>query len=385
MRLLWVVPRFGPEVVGGAETLVRRLATRALPDGWTSEIATTCAVDHSTWRNELPPGETEVEGLRVHRFPVDPRDELRHAETHAAVVAGRASYLDELEWLASGVWSRGLGAHLERADHDLVILCPYLFGTTLWGAMAAGPPVAVLPCLHDEPYARLVTVGRVLGAARGCIWNTPAEERLTRRLHRVRDGGVVGMGFDPPEQAAVGGFAERHGLGTYVLYAGRLEEGKRVQVAVEHAVRHRAEQANAPRLVLLGAGGYEPPREAGEAVLRLGHVSEDEKRSAMAGALALVNPSEMESLSIVLMEAWLEATPALVAAGSEVMRDHCEASGGGEAFGGYEQYRAAVERLVADPGLRERMGEAGRRYVVERYSWPAVSARFAEVAGRLAR
>ena len=56
MRVLWVVPRFGEAVVGGAETLVRELATRALPNGWTSEVATTCAVDHETWENAVSPG-----------------------------------------------------------------------------------------------------------------------------------------------------------------------------------------------------------------------------------------------------------------------------------------------------------------------------------------
>ena len=48
MRLLWVVPRYGVAIVGGAETLVRALATRGTPAGWSSEIATTCAVDHVT-------------------------------------------------------------------------------------------------------------------------------------------------------------------------------------------------------------------------------------------------------------------------------------------------------------------------------------------------
>ena len=119
-------------------------------------------------------------------------------------------------------------------------------------------------------------------------------------------------------------------------------------------------------------------------MLELGYVDEPTKRAVYAGALALVNPSEMESLSLVLMEAWLEGTPALVAAGSEVMADHVRRSGGGIAFGDYEGFRAGVAGLLDDPGARAEMGARGRSYVLEEYGWPAVWERLATVAGRLA-
>jgi glycosyltransferase involved in cell wall biosynthesis len=35
--------------------------------------------------------------------------------------------------------------------------------------------------------------------------------------------------------------------------------------------------------------------------------------------------------------------------------------------------RAALERLLSDPELRRRMGEAGRRRAAERFSWDAVT------------
>jgi glycosyltransferase involved in cell wall biosynthesis len=92
----------------------------------------------------------------------------------------------------------------------------------------------------------------------------------------------------------------------------------------------------------------------------------------------------MESLSIVLMEAWREGTPAVVAAGSEVMRDHVARSGGGMTFADHDEFRAAVARLLDDPGERERMGARGRVYALEEYGWPAVQERLAAVAERLA-
>jgi glycosyltransferase involved in cell wall biosynthesis len=118
--------------------------------------------------------------------------------------------------------------------------------------------------------------------------------------------------------------------------------------------------------------------------VRAGFLPEEEKRAAYAEAAAIVNPSLLESLSIVLMEAWLEGTPALAAAGSDVLRDHCKASGGGLLFDSYESYRDGLDRLLADEALRDRMGQAGRRYVLERYNWNAVTARLATAVERLA-
>jgi glycosyltransferase involved in cell wall biosynthesis len=379
-RLLWVVPRFGNDFVGGAEKHVRGLVTRGLPDGWSADVATTCAVDHETWENVLDPGVEHRNGLTVHRFPVGERDADLYARLHPRILSGDADYPEELEWLGASVWAPDLLRFLEEeADgYGIVFFSPYFFGTTIWGAQVAPERSALMPCLHDEPYARLETVRRLVRSVRGCVFNTDAEERLARSLYEIGAGRVVGMGYDPPAGPPNASFAEPRGLGPYVLYAGRLEEGKRVHVAVDYALRYAAERENAPKLVLLGLGSYEVPEEAGEIIVRAGFVSEEEKRAAYTEALAVVNPSHMESLSLVLMEAWLEGTPALVDDGSAVLREHAERSAGALTFDSYESYRDALDRLREEDGLRERLGIAGHEYVLDAYGWPVVRRRFSE-------
>ena len=364
---------------------MRGFATRALPPSWTAEVATTCATDHFTWENELAPGESEEDGILVRRFEVGPRDARRYDELHSRILSGEAGYAEELEWLGNSVWSPQLQRFLEEttAAYDLVIFAPYLFGTTLWGAQVDPCRSALVPCLHDEPYARLSTVRNVVEAVRGCLFNSPAEERLAQRLYAVREGAQVGLGFDIPTTGA-GGFAEARGLDRFLLYAGRIEEGKRVQVAVDYAVRFAEERKNAPKLVLIGSGTYMPPETAEAVVVHAGFVSDDDRRAAMADSLALVNPSHMESLSIVLMESWLEGTPALVATRSDVMREHVERSRGGFTFDTYEEYRDGVDALLAQEHRRKEMGDAGRQYVLEEYGWPVVRERFRATVEELA-
>ena len=92
--------------------------------------------------------------------------------------------------------------------------------------------------------------------------------------------------------------------------------------------------------------------------------------------MAVVNPSQLESLSLVLMEAWLEGTPCLVAAGVRGDARALRTLGRRIPFDSYESFRDALDRLLADDELRTRMGEAGRAYVLETYGWPRVRERF---------
>ena len=383
MRILLTVPRFGGGIVGGAERLALEIATCAVGEDDDLEVATTCAVDHHTWANALPPGVDRVAGLTVRRFPVGARDVARHQELRARLaLQGRLRYADELELMGTDVWSAELQTFLEREGnaYDLLLFTPYLFGTTFWGAQAWPERSALIPCLHDEPHAYLRCMRQVIESCAGCLFNSAAEERLARRLYRVRGGGVVGLGFDHadrPEARSPSAPAS-----DYFIYAGRLEEAKRVDVAVEYVERFAHDEGRDVKLVLIGSGPYTPPRSA-RTVVPLGWVSEDEKRSLMAGAVALVHPSELESLSIVLMEAWLMATPAIVAHGSEVMRDHCAASGGGLTFAHYDDFAEAAVILLDNPDRRDLMGASGREYVLSTSSWEAVRDRFRAVTHKL--
>jgi glycosyltransferase involved in cell wall biosynthesis len=385
MKVLMVVPRFGSGIVGGAENLIRSLALNAFDAGDLVEIATTCAVDHERWANELPAGTMVEEGLTVRRFPVSPRDEALHGELHARLIdQGRLSSLEELEFMATSVWSDELQTFLENAgdQYDILIFSPYLFGTTYWGVQAWPGRSVLIPCLHDEPYAHMACVRAMVESSLGCLFNTAAEERLARRLFDVPGGGVVGLGFDPPREPPDPGFPARRGLGRYLVYAGRLEEAKRVSVAVDYTCRFARSHDPDLRLVLIGSGRYVPPPDARE-VVRLGYLDEAEKRAAFAGAVALVHPSELESLAIVLMEAWLEGTPVLVTQGSEVMSEHIALSGGGITFRDYPTFAAGVERLTADARLRQRLGSAGRDYVHATLSWAEARARLDRVLSGL--
>lgn len=385
-RILFVPPRFGRDLAGGAENLVRGLATSCRDAGYHVTVATTCAADNERWLNAIPPGVTTEDGLDVHRFPVDRRSAFRHRRLMQTLERrGTLDALDSADLLATSVWSRGLQRFIDEhgEDHDAIVFAPYLFGTTFWGAQSWPERTIVIPCLHDEPMAYLPPIRKMLTSVAGLAFNSRGEQSLAERILGPVRGSVVGLGFSEPRQPARPGFAERHALQRYFLYAGRIEQGKRVDVAARYVAALARETDSALRLAVIGRGSWRPTPDVAPFVHLVGFVDEDEKRSAMAGAVALVNPSEAESLSIVLLEAWLEGTPALVAAGSEVMVDHCARSGGGLAFRSEGEFVAGARQLLESPEHARRMGSRGRDYVLSDYSREQVTQRFLEAIANM--
>lgn len=381
--IAWVVPRYGPDIVGGAESLCRTTAESLAGAGHEVEVFTTCATDHFTWRNEVPAGSSVEKGVTVHRFPVDEsRDNTTFFEMHHAIARRvRVDYLGQVLWASHSVASAPMERELHRrADLRCMIAMPYLFGTTFWCVENEPERTVLNPCLHDEPHAWVDLTASMLNAAVGCISNTAAEERLLARIAPGARSRVGGIGFDTyDEPADVAGFcADREIAPGYLLYAGRREEAKGVGTLFAHYRRFCAARPDAPPLALMGSGGLMIPDDLADRIIDLGFVPAADKRAAYAGALCLVHPSQMESFGIVLMEAWQEGTPALVNAHSEVLSDHCRESGGGLWFADYPEFAEALSMLIEDGATTRALGRRGRDYVASRYSHAAVRDRYLE-------
>lgn len=389
MNIAFVSPRF-PEggVVGGAETLLRQLARHCVLAGHRVQFLTTCARDHHTWRNEIPPGEKEIDGIRVRYFPVD---ESRNVEEFLRIQASisrghKVSDADQLRWMENSVNSPALIAALraEAPGLDAVLTGPYLFGL-VWNVTLAVPDKTFLvPCLHDEGFAWQPIVREMFTRCRGLLFNSEPERLLARRLYRQEFAGseVVGMGLDA-FTADGDAFARARGIARpYLLYSGRREPLKGTPLLVDYLRVFHQRTGRDIRLVMTGSGTVEVPDDFRDRVVDCGFVSEQDKRDAMAGALAFAHPSTLESFGIVLMEAWLAGTPALVHAAGEVLRHQCEQSGGGLWFRHYPDFEACLLRLLDDEPLRRALGAAGRDFVLREYSWEAVGRRLFSILGR---
>jgi glycosyltransferase involved in cell wall biosynthesis len=372
-RVAFVPLRYGPAVVGGSETQMREFATGLAARGWEVEVLTSRVVDHQAWSDELPEGATEVDGLTVRRFTSLHRNSPAGFRAERSIQAGVVPPIDDQwSWVGWRYSIPDLFQHLLRHGHgfDAVVFSPYLFWHTIVGVSAVPDNAVVMPCLHDETYARLDVVRHVLATPRSVWFQSEPEHQLAHRLGPVSPHHVLtGNAMSVPDAYDPDGFRARHGITRpFLLYAGRREREKGWDWLLDTFAGSAAHGNDSVDLVTMGAGAVTPPKAMAERVIDLGFVTDEERNDAFAAALAYVQPSRMESFSRTVMEAWLAGTPVLVVEGSEAVEWHMQRSGGGSSFRDSASLADAVSRLAADPAGAAEVAGAGRRYVLEQYA-----------------
>jgi glycosyltransferase involved in cell wall biosynthesis len=384
-----VSPWYGPDTAGGAETQARQLAQAMAAQGAAVEVWSSTGRDagHPDDTAHYPEGYGSVDGIRVRRFrqsaPGDDGVPGLFRRNPRLLPALPPFPEHEMRLLGSLLSSDDLLAAIAERGDARFIFVPYPFPTSFWGSLLAPGRAWLLPCLHDEPYARYGTYRHAFASARGVLCNSHGELALASRLYGL-----------PPERLHMAGegialrwsgdgerFRRRHGIvpGTRLLLSvARRDVSKNLPLLLAYAREYWASRGEDMRLVLLGPPAPNPvyvPRGLDALILDAGFVSEQEKHDAYAAADVLVHPSLIESFSIVLMEGWLQGAPALVHSDCEVTRDHVERSGGGLHFATFGEFAAALDLLLPHPERRAQLGARGRNYVLANCRWEDVARR----------
>ena len=285
-------------------------------------------------------------------------------------------------WIRNVVTSEALRRYLaeRRDEYRAFVFAPYLFGTTYQGVYEVPEKAYIIPCLHDEPYAYQEVYRRLMRTARGLMFNSVPEMDLARRLYgEDLPGRVVGMGFTP-YTANGDRFRYKYAIeGDFILYCGRREIAKNTPLLLRYFCNYLENTGREVSLVFTGAGPLEIPFSFRNRVIDVGFVDERDLRDAYCAATLICHPSTKESFSIMILEAWLAGLPCLIHRDCAVTRYHVEQSGGGLWFGDYPTFHEALDLLLDNPALRERMGRGGREYVLRNYSWDEVVRNFAAV------
>ncbi len=382
MKLAFIVQRYGKEILGGSEALARQLAER-LSRRHEVTVLTTTAKDYITWKNEYEPGEEKVRGVRVMRFPVEGERNLEEFNKFSEeVYKGQTTKEQELEWIQrQGPVTPALVDYLKKEHErfDLVVFFTYLYYPTYYGLQVAPEKSILVPTAHDEPPLRLGIFREMFQLPSSFVFNTEAEEVLVLErfpVHKkMRE--TIGMGMELLDQPDVHSFRRKHDIpGKYLLYAGRIDAGKGMEELFRYFDFYKEEHPGSGnlQLILIGRLGMKLP--ASSSIRYIGFVDEGDKLSAMAGAVAVVQPSRMESLSIVTLEAFSVGTPVIVTAASRVLIDHCRRANAGLYYGDFEEFEEVLSLLLTDRNLGRSLGRNGQTYVKENYGWNKVLAKY---------
>ena len=383
-KIIVVTPWF-EGFAGGAELLARGMAREFNRRGVTTKVFTTCSRSpyDSWWEDYYEPGVYDVAGIETHRFATGKTRSPYDSVIGKLQRGENLSFDDEQDFFAYGINSAALIDALDEytSGHYEIIALPYFHGLTHSVINRYPGKISLVPCFHDEPQFYWAATARLLRNAKHIFFNSLEEKQMTINRYgqqlgrRIVESTVAGVGVElgacDCEQENI---SERLPA-SYFLYAGRKELGKNVHLLCQWFTGYVEKFRRATKLVFVG-GGDESLVPEGEHFIDFGFVSEATKQHLIRHSQGVINLSENESFSIVIMEGWLLGVPAIVSAKCAVTKNHVRRCDGGLYVANSDEFALALKYLEDDGASRAALAANGRRYVAREFSFDAVLARY---------
>ena len=252
------------------------------------EVFTSASLDALTWRDELPPGTEEVDGVTVHRIASEAgRNEAFHPLSQVSWPIPARGGGGAERWVdLPGPLSPALLDAVESSDADVVAFYPYLYYPTIRGLPASErglssirPPMrsrpsicpSLTPCspsAEDSPSTaqRAAARGRALRRGGHTAGGRRPGGRGGRRIRRGHPGGL------------------RAGGGSLLLCIGRVDDKKGTGILWRYFRSYKERHPGALRLVLVGQV-VDPPDEGPDIVVT-GLIDDVSKWGLLRGAHA---------------------------------------------------------------------------------------------------
>ncbi len=390
MKILHVCPLYFPSV-GGNQKHVQLFSEGMAELGHEVSVLTANARTLPELREPPGPGEamparTVIRGVNVYRLPVN-YGLYRFLFRKMICLPGGFRFLTKLlkekkTFCQNGPLVRGFFRAVRGIGPDIMTVFTDYALTTYLGYQAAGRltiPWAIAPITHmSEEWIHRPVLLKLFSKADAVIACTDFERRhliskgvASQRVH------VVPLGLNPsfPEHTPEGSAARiSPEPGPVVAYIGRKVKGKGIDALIRAmpAVWKRCPEA---RLLLAGQSSEyyertlrpmieELPPDRRSRVVEVDDFDEKDKASLFRMSDVIVMPSSVDSFGFVYLEAWLCGRPVIACRGypQETIID----DGRDGLLVGYNDAAGlaeAVNRLLADPALREQMGALGKEKV----------------------
>jgi len=269
------------------------------------------------------------------------------------------------------VYLRRLTAHFE----NVALIHSFAFdGPGLLGCRAAARlkvPFVITPFVHPGKWGDGAQNIALYNAADAVLalhaQDAEALKNLGVREELVRTCGVGINSFSGQGNR----FREKHNIrGLMVLFIGRMIGHKGYRELTRAAVRLRQEGREIT-LVLIGPEGEHSEKffkaHAGDGVLVLGQISDQEKNDALFACDLFCLPSKSEIMPMTILEAWWAGKPVLAGDIPALRAFVDEGKDGLFVRQGTDALREALLQFITVPGHFRHLGENGRKKVEEHY------------------
>src|SRR5919202_1593023 len=397
-----VTPWFGRDLKGGAEQQAWQVATRLASRGHAVEVLTTCCRSfQDDWAvNHLKAGVSQEQGVTIRRFRVERRDRDSFAEVNRQMLSlpfsrlkpgvNPVSLKDAETFCSENITSPQLLNFLKNQQHQYHVFwfIPYLYGPILKGLPLVGNRAFLQPCLHNEVYAYLPQVANIFHAAQGLLFISEGEARLARQLYGpgiILKSIVAGAGVEAGQHydkaiSRIGELSVKQER--FVLCLGRRDAGKNTDLLVRAYAAFKQQHSDSNLKLVLAGPGTASFNGSVPGLIDLGLVEEGEKEALLGNCLALFQPSQNESYSRVLMEAWFYGRPVAAHRNCLATAIAVESAKGGWLAKTEVEWVELFAELDRSPEEQlAKYGAKGQAYAKENAVWDKVIERYEAALG----
>jgi glycosyltransferase involved in cell wall biosynthesis len=374
-KIIFVIPWYGKDATGGAEIQCKTLAEHLKKSGLDIEVYTTCSKQfQGDWKNDLKPGKSVENEIPVTRFKINSRNKSLFDYINEKIISNSKVVLqEEKDFFENNINSKDLIKAIKNDSTSLFIFMPYLYGTTFYGSQIHPERSILIPCIHDEGYARMSLIKKMLSAVTAISFNSLPEKQFASSLTELPKNNVLGEGIDfPQHEIESKNFKKKYNLNNFILCAGKKVEEKNTPLLVDYFIQYLENNNTDLKLVLTGTGKINIPSEFSKNILDV-FLTREELDSAYNGAIFLCLPSVNESFSRVIMESWTNKTPVLVNGQCSVTKYFCIESSGGLFFNNYLEFEGCLNHFLDDHDMGKKLGENGFNYVKNNYDWNKIT------------
>ena len=381
--------RYGLEVNGGSELYSRQIAERLIAK-YDVEVLTSCAVEYVKWSNYYNEGVEQINGVTVRRFKTLHEREPKVFSALDSMMLSNPHIEEEIseQWIEHmGPYCPELVEYVDKHqdEYEAIIVVTYLYYTAVKSIVRIKNKAIFIPTAHQEPFIHFDMYKKVFGAADAYVFLTDEEKDLVHSIFHNEDVPyeVMGVGVEVPEVVDSERFKKKYNLDNYLIYVGRIDEGKDCPRLFKYFLEYKRRVKNDLKLVLMGKAVCDIPKSPD--IISLGFVSEEDKFDGIKGAKALILPSKFESLSISVLEAMTLSVPVIVNGICDVLKGHCVKSNGGLYYKNYFEFEGCINYMMEHPEEYAIMCKNARKYVEDYFQWDDIMKKFDRIIERVGK
>lgn len=381
--------RYGLEVNGGSELYSRQIAEKLIAK-YDVEVLTSCAVEYVKWSNYYKEGVEQINGVTVRRFKTLHEREPKVFSALDSMMLSNPHIEEEIseQWIEHmGPYCPELVEYVDKHqdEYEAIIVVTYLYYTAVKSIVRIKNKAIFIPTAHQEPFIHFDMYKKVFGAADAYVFLTDEEKDLVHSIFHNEDVPyeVMGVGVEVPEVVDSERFKKKYNLDNYLIYVGRIDEGKDCPRLFKYFLEYKRRVKNDLKLVLMGKAVCDIPKSPD--IISLGFVSEEDKFDGIKGAKALILPSKFESLSISVLEAMTLSVPVIVNGICDVLKGHCVKSNGGLYYKNYFEFEGCINYMMEHPEEYAIMCKNARKYVEDYFQWDDIMKKFDSIIERVGK